>query len=187
MLTKEERKEKYEKAIEILTKWFAEFYEKMSEKQQDNLTENKILNFAQKEKFDLEIFGQQIQDIEKKAIDGETDLLKSYVLLKRIEAWVKAKVENLKDLAYNQYIDRGFNARDEIAFGYGFAVTTRKTINFKEDEEYSKINDELKKREDILKNAVNQSDKNNTVVDENGEIIQPPSYTLSQSLTIKKV
>jgi uridine kinase len=58
----------------------------MSEKQQDNLTENKILNFAQKEKFDLEIFGQQIQDIEKKAIDGETDLLKSYVLLKRIEA-----------------------------------------------------------------------------------------------------
>jgi uridine kinase len=58
----------------------------LSEKQQDNLTENKILNFAQKEKFDLEIFGQQIQDIEKKALDGETDLLKAYVLLKRIEA-----------------------------------------------------------------------------------------------------
>ena len=90
-------------------------------------------------------------------------------------------------MAYSQYIDRQLTPRDEVAFWYGFAITTRKTINFKEDEEYAEINEKLKNREDILKNAVNQSEKNNTVVDENGEIIQPPSYSYSSSLTIKKV
>lgn len=182
MLTREERKEKYDLAISILEKATQEFNEKMAELQWE-----KIKVVPERQIIDLEEFGQQIQKITNEAIEGERDLLKAYVLLKRLENGVKFNSDKLKDLAYNQYIDRALTPRDEIAFWYGFVVTNRKTINFKEDETYAKINEELKKREEILKNAVNQSDKNNTIVDENWEVIQPPSYTFSSSLTIKKI
>lgn len=160
-----------------------EIFKKEQQSKYENETklEKKVLSI------DIEEFGQQIQEITNEAIEGGRDLLKAYVLLKRLENGVKFNSDKLKDLAYNQYIDRALTPRDEIAFGYGFVVTNRKTINFKEDETYAKINEELKKREEILKNAVNQSDKNNTLVDENWEVIQPPSYTFSSSLTIKKI
>ena len=180
-LTSEQKKAKYNLAIDILTKAVEKFNEEMKEL---NFTEVKVVKDVE---FDLNEFWQTIQNLTNQALEWERDLLKTFVLLKRIETWVKSKCDNLKWPAYSQYIDRQLNARDEIAFWYWFSVTTRKTINFDEDEEYAKINKTLKEREDILKNAVNQSEKNNTVVDENGEVIQPPSYTYSSSLTIKKV
>lgn len=182
MLTQEERKEMREKAFAILEKSVKEFNEKMAELQWE-----KIKVVPERQIIDIEEFGKQIQEITNEALDGSRDLLKAYVLLKRLESGVKYNSEKLKDLAYNQYVDRALTPRDEIAFWYGFVVTNRRTIKYNEDETYAKIEEELKKREEILKNAVNQSDKNNTLVDENWEIIQPPSYTYSSSLTIKKI
>lgn len=182
-LTNEEKKAKYNLAIEVLEKATKKFNEEM-----------KVLWIKEKRKtieinkaFDLEEFWKTIQNLKNKALEWETDLLKTFVLLKRIESWVKFNIDELKDLAYNQYIDRQLTPRDEVAFGYGFSTTIRKTINYKEDKEYAEISEKLKNREKILKNAVDQSEKNNTVVDENGEIIEAPSYSYSSSLTIKKV
>lgn len=180
-MTQEDKKARYDLAIEILTKAVKKFNDEMAEM---DLVPVKITRDVD---FDLQEFWQIIQDLTNQALEWERDLLKTFTLLKRIESWVKAKCDDLKDLALSQYIDRWLSPRDEIAFWYWFTITTRKTINYKEDKEYAEINEKLKNREDILKNAVNQSEKNNTVVDENGEIIQPPSYTYSSSLTIKKV
>lgn len=180
-LTSEQKKAKYDLAIEILTKAVKEFNETM---QEIDLTPVKVIKDND---FDLQDFWQTIQDLTNQALEWERDLLKTFVLLKRIEKWVKSKCDDLKWPALSQYIDRQLNPRDEVAFGYWFTLTTKKTINFTDDEEYAKINKILKEREEILKNAVNQSEKNNTVVDENGEIIQPPSYSYSSSLVIKKV
>lgn len=137
--------------------------------------------------FDLKAFWQKIQKLTNSALEWSSDLLKIYTLLKRIESWTKIQADKLKDFAYNQYVDRGFTARDEIAYWYWFAITTRTTIKYDEDLEYSEINQKLKSRESILKNAVEQNKKGNTVVDENGEIMNVPTYWFSSSLTIKKI
>ena len=189
MLTKEEKEKMYNQAVETLTNAFAEFY-----KENENDLENEIdlikafCDEDEKEKdFDLIKFWQQIQKLTNSALEWESDLLKVYTLLKRIENWTKLQADKLKDFAYSQYVDRGYTAKDEIAYWYWFAITTRTTIKYDEDKEYAEINEKLKARESILKNAVEQNKKGNTVVDENGEIMNVPTYWFSSSLTIKKI
>lgn len=180
----EDKKAKYNLAIEVLTKAADKFNKEMEALE---MQVNQVKIAPKNQAFDLVEFWKTIQDFKSQALNWERDLLKTFVLLKKIESWVKYNIDELKDLAYSQYIDRQLTPRDEVAFGMWFTISSRKTINFKEDKEYNEINEKLKAREDILKNAVNQSEKNNTVVDENWEIIQPPSCSYSSSLTIKKV
>lgn len=191
MLTKEEKEKMYNQAIETLTNAFAEFY-----KQNENNLENEIDLIEafcdedeneKEDEFDLIKFWSQIQKITNSALEWESDLLKVYILLKRIENWTKLQSDKLKDYAYSQYVDRGFTAKDEIAYWYWFSITNRTTIKYDEDKEYSELNEKLKSRETILKNAVEQNKKGNTVVDENWEIIDVPTYWFSSSLTIKKI
>lgn len=82
------------------------------------------------------------------------------------------------------------NIKDEITANpleyKQFSLTTRKTLNYKENEEYSKKQEELKEIEKKIKIATEMNEKGDSYVDSDWVIIEPVSVSFSEVLTYRK-
>ncbi len=69
---------------------------------------------------------------------------------------------------------------------YDVRITTRKTYALEENNEYARRKKLLDELGDIIKNATDQADKWNVVVDGNWEIIEPVKVTYNEIYSIIK-
>jgi len=106
--------------------------------------------------------------------NGEVSALEAYLISKGIEKIAKNIQEGIKDEALTEA--RLYNERDREKMGTKFNLGSGRTsYDYEADPEYRLLKAELKRREGLLDEAINASEKGLTVLDPaTGEIISPP-------------
>lgn len=113
----------------------------------------------------------------------ELNEMEAYCMLKWISKRLDNQIKNLWVLAQSQVDKYDLNM---LPFWYKWSLQLKKTIKYNQDKEYNEIYNKLKERENILKNAVQQNEKWNTVVDEDGVIIDVPEYSYNEIFILTK-
>ena len=131
----------------------------------------------------IEEIGLFMKKIVEDVNNWEKEPIKGYIELKRIEKWVANYIEQIKDLAYNDFENW---EKNDLPYWYTWAIQSRINIKYDQDEIYKKEKEILKAREDLLKTVVENNKKWLTTNDEDWLLIECPEYSYSSSLVIKK-
>jgi hypothetical protein len=131
----------------------------------------------------IEEIGLFMKTIVEDVNNWEKEPIKGYIELKRIEKWVANYIEQIKDLAYNDFENW---EKNDLPYWYTWAIQSRINIKYDQDEIYKKEKEILKAREDLLKTVVENNKKWLTTNDEDWLLIECPEYSYSSSLVIKK-
>lgn len=122
----------------------------------------------------------------QEVIDGKCSPYEALHFLKELQKTIKKQIEIVEVEAFNQseYEDKTFE-KD------GFKIEKRngrKSWNFKGCESYKIAKDNLTEIENNLKDNFSQWEKGNTVVNEDGVVLEVPKVTYTKEvLIIKKV
>jgi hypothetical protein len=119
--------------------------------------------------------------------DGEYSALDTYIQLKAYEKVISEAIKEIQMDAINEA--DVYNKADRTKFGVEFELTSGRTyFDYEADQEYAQLNEALKKRKELLTDAAKAQKKGRKVVDENGEVIQPPPMkesSVAVGITIK--
>jgi hypothetical protein len=110
--------------------------------------------------------------------NGEINRTFAYSKFKQFEKWLKEAYEQIQDNVKNEII------KDPLEYKQ-FTLTTRKTLNYKENTEYVKKQAELKDLERVIKIATDMNEKGASYIDEDWVIIEPVTVSYSEVLTFK--
>jgi len=126
-----------------------------------------------------------INDIVKDVQEGHLEALAAYARLKTLDAQVKEAISEVFDLALEEaeQHDKTFKQH-----GYVFERRNgRRSYSFNHIPEYKEAKAFVKEMEDKYKDAQAQSEKGNTLVDENGEVLPMAKVTYSKdSIIVRK-
>lgn len=124
----------------------------------------------------LETFEQVINTL------GQESPEKAYLIANQMAKVSKKLQDNAKE-----WFQKYFDLNKELPGGFECRLSEKKTFDYSVDKEWTKLNTLIKAREEILKNATEQSLKGNSIVDDmTGEIIQPVEVKFSQVYTVTK-
>lgn len=107
--------------------------------------------------------------------DGHVDPLKAYIELKAFEKRFKDILSEVQDKA----IDEARKYDQKCFKAFGAEITLRAnagTWNYKTSEAWVNKKNSLKEFEELMQAAFKAKQKGNTIVDENGEVIDPAIY-----------
>lgn len=116
--------------------------------------------------------------------DWDTDAIYAFIALKKIEKTLKKSMDSIKDLA-TDYVEE--NPNQELPFGANGKVTTPMKIDYDSNEEYKKLNDDIKDLKEFLKTVAENSKKNLATIDADGNIVEVPEFTFTKTLKISKI
>ena len=127
-----------------------------------------------------------VHNLENLVSSGETSPLEIYLQAK-MYAEVSKKIIDSKIIKGGAY-DEGENYKKETFNGCRIDYSqTGDTLDYESDLEYQKINEALKARKDLLKQAYDSKKKGVSVIDEkSGEIVEPPKVK-KESESIMKI
>lgn len=124
-----------------------------------------------------------IMQIAKDVEEWAENPMKGYIKLKKIESSLKNALWLIKDLAYDDFENW---PKDDLPFGYTGHITNKLYAKYDQDEEYKELKTNLKSREDLLKEAINQNVKGNSMNDSDWCVVEVPEYSYKASLVVKK-
>lgn len=160
-----------------------------NEKQKENVVKseqeiNDIFNKQVEVSFEdkLTLTMELIQSIAREVSDGEMDIMRGYVSLKKIEKTLKKSVTLINPLA-TDFVEE--NPGEPLPYGAKATITTPLKIDYTTNPIYSEYKNKLKKTEDLLKTVVNNSIKGLSTNDSQGNVIEVPDYKYNKTLTIK--
>lgn len=124
---------------------------------------------------DIDIYqaNSTLDDLEKSInMLWEYNPEKAYIIWNAFaKAW-----KRLQD-THKEWFRKYYDENKELPGGYECRVSQwRLVCEYWEDSEWRELNEKLKAREEKLKNIVQQSIKWNSIMDENGEIIDPVPF-----------
>jgi len=129
---------------------------------------------------DIWIFMSKIvEDVEEWAKEP----MRGYLELKKIANWCKNFLDILWDEAYNDFENWDKN---ELPYGFIWQIQNRLTVKYDDNPRYAELKTESEALEAILKEAVTQNEKWRTINDEEGNVIEVPSYSYKASLVVKQ-
>lgn len=124
---------------------------------------------------------EELNKLAQSVIDGEQDALKVYIELKRIETKLKEVMPLVEPLAFESA-----SRWSEKTFVVEGAEIQKKNAPGKWDysniTQYSKAKENLKNVEELAKQAFAAKKHGSVIVDENGEVVEPPQYTEGKSI-----
>ena len=119
-----------------------------------------------------------LQEIVKAVKDWEISPIIAYKKFKDFDKMLKDSYEAIQSEVKDELYKYPWEYKE-------FTLTTRKTLNYKENQEYMKKQTELKDLEKIIKIATDMNEKGASYVDEDWVVIDPVSYNLSEVLIYK--
>jgi len=147
----------------------------------DNMKEDNNME-SEKEQI-LENVWAFIMSIAENVEEWALNPMKWYIQLKKI---AKAVANSLKLIENEAYTDFDNWGKNDLPYGFSGMMTNRLTVKYVQDPIYSGINDKLKDRQDILKEAVEQHKKWRSINDSEGNVITCPEYSYKASLVVKQ-
>ena len=109
-------------------------------------------------------------------IDGNADALETYIHIKQIEKKLSDSLKEVEPMAYEMA-----SRWHENTFKYKGAEIQKKNAAGKYDysniKQYLTAKEKIKHIEELAKRASEMAKTGNTVVDENGEIVEPAIYS----------
>lgn len=108
--------------------------------------------------------------------DGNADALEAYIHLKQVEKKLSDALKEVEPMAYEMA-----SRWQEKTFKYKGAEIQKKNAAGKYDysniKQYVSAKEKVKQIEELAKQAAAMAKTGNTVVDENGEVVEPAIYT----------
>lgn len=124
---------------------------------------------------------EQLNQHLQKILDGEIDPLKGFIELKKLEAKLKEALTLAEPSAFeaaSQWSEKTFKVEG--------AEIQKKNAAGKWDysniPQYSKAKERIKQIEELAKQAYAAKKSNSVIVDENGEVVDPPVYTEGRAI-----
>lgn len=112
---------------------------------------------------------------------GEENPAHAYIIWNAFQKVAKKIQDKFKEWFQNYY-----DQNKEVPGGYICKVSNRTTYNFEEDPYWYELNNKLKAREELLKQATDSSLKWNIVMDSMGEVINPVGIKTSEIYSLSK-
>jgi len=128
---------------------------------------------------------QHILRISTAAIQGETDPLKAYIELKKIDVALQESIKALKELAIDEsdkYPEKSFEMD-------GVIVSKSRAAgrwDYSEIEQWRKGKKELESIESLAKEAYKATEKGRNVIDGDGVVVQPAGYKEGANIIVIK-
>lgn len=124
---------------------------------------------------------EQLNNYLQQVLDGEIDPLKAYIHLKRLEGKLKEALTLVEPSAFE-----AASKWSEKTFKVEGAEIQKKNAPGKWDysniPQYSKAKDKVKAIEELAKQAYAAKKQNSVIVDENGEVVEAPTYTEGKAI-----
>lgn len=110
-----------------------------------------------------------IQAITEGIENGEIDALQAHLYFKAVQNVAKQVVDNTLSDAIAEADNYG---KDNKKFGAEFSIkNSPDTLDYEQDEEYKRLNEQLKERKKLLNDAHKASQDGRSIIDESGEVV----------------
>lgn len=129
----------------------------------------------------------QMRELENAALDGEFNELEAYIEFHKVKNAAEQSMKNLKQYAITEFEKHDSKTVD--SFGCSIQKSQSGRYSYKHLHQWTELNGQIKAIEKQSQEAYKQSLKGIDLIDDNGEIIQPATYTAnaeSLKISIKK-
>ena len=106
---------------------------------------------------------------------------KAYIMANRLSKLAKSLQDQFKT-----WFQKYFDEYKELPAGFTCTVAEKKTFDFSVNEKWNKLNEEIKKLEDDLKNATIQWMNGKIIMNDEGEVIEPVKVNFTEVYILKQ-